>query len=100
MKKLIVVLMLYCSTSPVWATDAKLENIQVDTNVSAVERGVDTLMNGCHSCPSLKYSKYRDRETFCIHKKKIEAWRGDQPLESPLASLMSDDAAMQSFGKI
>ena len=100
MKKLIVVLMLYCSTSPVWATDAKLENIQVDTSVSAVERGVDTLMNGCHSCHSLKYIKYRDLDTFGIDKKKIEAWRGDQPLDAPLASLMSDDAAMQSFGKI
>jgi cytochrome c1 len=100
MKKLIVVLMLYCSTSPVWATDAKLENIQVETSVQAVERGVDDLMNNCHSCHSLKYIKYRDLATFGIDKKKIDEWRGDQPIDAPLAGLMSDEAAMQSFGLV
>lgn len=100
MNKFIVILMLCCSTSPVRATEAKLENIQLDISVPAVERGVDGLMNYCHSCHSLKYIKYRDLATFGIDKKKIEDWRGDQPLDAPLASLMSDDAAMQSFGKI
>jgi ubiquinol-cytochrome c reductase cytochrome c1 subunit len=100
MKKPIVVLMLCCFTSTVWASDAKLENIQVDTSVPAVERGADTLMNYCHSCHSLKYIKYRDLAAFGIDKKKIEDWRGGQPLDAPLAGLMPDDAAMQSFGKI
>jgi hypothetical protein len=44
MKKFIVVLLLCSSTTPAGATEAKLENIRVDTSVTAVERGADTLM--------------------------------------------------------
>ncbi len=98
MIKPLVVLMM--TTSLAWASEAALENIQVETSVAAVERGADNLMNDCHSCHSLKYIKYRDLVTFGIDKKKIEAWRGDQALDAPLASLMTDDAAMQSFGKV
>lgn len=99
MKKLIA-MMLYCLTSPVWATDAKLENVRVDTSVPVVERGADTLMNDCHGCHSLKYARYRDLVMFGMDKKKVDAWRGDQPLDAAMASPMPDDAAMQSFGKI
>jgi ubiquinol-cytochrome c reductase cytochrome c1 subunit len=100
MKKFIVLWMLCCSVSPVWAAEAKLENIQVDTSLAAIERGVDDLMNNCHSCHTLKYIKYRDLARFGIDKKKIDEWRGDQPLDAPLASLMSDEAAMQSFNLV
>lgn len=96
--KVPVFILMLCSASPIWATDARLENIRVDTGVPAVERGADALMNYCHSCHSVKYIRYRDLATFGIDKKKIEAWRGDQPLDTPLASLMSDEAAVQSFG--
>lgn len=99
MKNLIFILML-CSISPVWATEAKLENIQVDTSVQAIERGVDDLMNNCHSCHTLKYIRFRDLAKIGIDKKKIDEWRGDQPLDAPLVSLMSDEAAMQSFGLV
>lgn len=100
MKKFIVVLLLCSSTTPAGATQANLENIRVDTTVTAVERGADTLMDSCHSCHSLKYIKYRDLVAFGMDKKKIDAWRGDQPLDAPLTSLMPDDAAMQSFGLV
>ena len=70
----------------------------MDTSLPAIERGVDDLMNNCHSCHTLKYITYRDLAKFGIDKKKIDEWRGDQPLDAPLASLMSDEAAMQSFG--
>jgi ubiquinol-cytochrome c reductase cytochrome c1 subunit len=100
MKKFIVVLLLCSSTAPADASQAKLENIRVDTTVTAVERGADTLMDSCHSCHSLKYIKYRDLVAFGMDKKKIDAWRGDQPLDAPLTSLMPDDAAMQSFGLV
>jgi cytochrome c1 len=72
----------------------------VDTDVAAVERGADTLMNACHSCHSLKYIKYRDLVAFGMDKKKVDEWRGDQALDAPLTSQMPDDAAMQSFGKV
>lgn len=100
MKKFIVVLALFSSTAPAFATETKLEPVQVDASVTAVERGAETLMNSCHSCHSLKYIKYRDLVAFGMDKKKVEAWRGDQPLDAPLASLMPDAAAMQSFGLI
>jgi len=100
MKKLVVMLVFYSFALPAWAAEAKLENIQVETSVPAVERGVETLMNACHGCHGVKYIKYRDLATFGIDKKKIDAWRGDQPLDASLTSLMPDDAAMQSFGTI
>ena len=100
MNKFIVLWMLCCSVSPVWAAEAKLEKIQVDTSLAAIERGVDDLMNNCHSCHTLKYIKFRDLARFGIDKKKIDEWRGDQPLDAPLVSLMSDEAAMQSFGLV
>lgn len=100
MKKFVVMLVFYSFALPAWATEAKLENIQVETSVPAVERGAETLMNACHGCHGVKYIRYRDLATFGIDKKKIDAWRGDQPLDAPLTGLMPDDAAMQSFGTI
>jgi len=100
MKKFIVLLMLCCTPSALWAEEAKLETVQVETSVAAIERGAETLMINCHSCHSLKYIKYRDLANFGMDKKKIEDWRGDQPLDAPLSSQMSEDAAVQSFGVV
>lgn len=100
MKKLIVILVFCASALPARATEEKLENIQVDTSVPAVERGVETLMDACHGCHGLKYIRYRDLAIFGVDKKKIDTWRGDQPLDAALTSLMPDDAAMQSFGTV
>jgi ubiquinol-cytochrome c reductase cytochrome c1 subunit len=100
MKKLIAILTLYCSASAVWATEVKLENIQVDASEPAVERGADTLMNACHNCHSLKYVKYRDLVTFGMDKKKVDVWRGDQPLDAAMSSQLPEDTAMQMYGKV
>jgi ubiquinol-cytochrome c reductase cytochrome c1 subunit len=100
MKKLIVILMLCCPTLPAWTMEVELEKFHVDTSVLAVERGVDSFINACHGCHSLKYVHYRDLASFGIDKNKIVAWRGDSTLDAAMTSLMSDDAAMQSFGKI
>jgi len=100
MNKLIAVLALCSIVFPASATEDKPEKFQVDTSVLAVERGVDTFMNACHACHSLKYVHYRDLASFGIDKNKIAAWRGDSTLDSAMTSLISDDAAIQSFGKI
>jgi len=100
MNKLVVMLMLYISALPAWATPVKLENIRAETSVPAVERGAEAFMNTCHGCHGLKYVRYRNLASFGIDKSKIDAWRGDQPLEASLTSLLPDDAAMQSFGLI
>lgn len=100
MKKLIVILMLYCPTIQAWAMEVELEKIHVDTSVLAVERGVDTFMSACHSCHSLKYVHYRDLAGFGIDKNKIVAWRGDSTLDAAMTSQLPDDTALQMFGKV
>ena len=101
MNRLIATLALCCIiVSPASASETKLENFQVDTSVVAVERGVDTFMNACHGCHSLKYVHYRDLASFGIDKDRIAAWRGDSTLDSAMTSLLSDEAALQSFGKV
>lgn len=100
MKHLFIILLLCGYTLSASATEARLEPVKVETGVPAVERGMDALMNDCRSCHSLKYVKYRDLANFGMDKDKIAAWRGDQPLDAALTGLMTDDAAMQSFGKI
>ncbi|MFZ5523175.1 MAG: cytochrome c1 [Pseudomonadota bacterium] len=101
MNKFVASLALCCTIMfPASAAEIKPENFQVDTSVVAVERGVDTFMSACHGCHSLKYVHYRDLASFGIDKDRITAWRGDSTLDSAMASLLSDEAAIQSFGKV
>ena len=101
MNKFIALLLLGIAiASPASASETKLENVQVDTSVIAVERGVDTFMSACHTCHSLKYVHYRDLASFGIDKDRITAWRGDSTLDSAMTSLLTDEAAMASFGKV
>jgi cytochrome c1 len=100
MKKLIVISILCCCSLPVGAEEFALEKIQVETSMSAVERGAEALMNTCHSCHSLKYITYRDLDKFGMDRKKVEDWRGDQPLDAAMTSQLSDETAIQSYGKI
>ncbi|MEO8332359.1 MAG: cytochrome c1 [Gallionella sp.] len=100
MNKFIATLALCCTVFPASAAEEKLEKFQVDTSEIAVERGVDTFMNACHGCHSLKYVHYRDLVSFGIDKGRIAAWRGDSTLDSAMLSLISDEAALQTFGKV
>ena len=100
MRDLIVFLMLCFSVPQVRAAEAMLENAQVDTSLPTVERGVEDLMNTCHTCHSLKYIHFRDLANFGIDRKKIDEWRGDQTMDAPLTGMMSDESAMQSFGLV
>lgn len=99
MKKLITILASCCIATSAWASEAKLETVSVGLDVPTVERGVNEMMNSCHSCHSMKYIKYRDLVTFGIDKQKVDAWRGDQPLDAPLLAQMSDSDAMAAYGK-
>jgi ubiquinol-cytochrome c reductase cytochrome c1 subunit len=100
MNRIIILWILCGAFSTAWAAEAMLENAQVDASLPTVERGVEDLMNTCHNCHSLKYIRFRDLAKFGIDSKKIDEWRGEQTLDAPLASLMSDEAAMQSFGLV
>ena len=92
MNMLVVILLFFGSAFSAMATEAEIENIQVETSILAVERGAETLINACHGCHSLKYVRYRDLAAFGINTKKIDEWRGKQPLDASLTSLMTDDA--------
>lgn len=86
-------------TTPSWASEAKLETVKVAGDVQTVARGVDALMNDCHSCHSLKYIKYMDLVNFGIDKAKVDAWRGDQPIDTAMLAQMSENDAVQAYGK-
>lgn len=82
-----------------WAADVSLEKVRIQTDVPAVERGADALMSACHSCHGMKYIRYRDLLRLGMDTQKVEAWRGDQPLDAPLLAQMSESDAVQAFGK-
>lgn len=99
MKKLMTLLASCCLASSALASEAKLETVRVGTDVQTVERGVDAVMNACRSCHSMKYIKYRDLVSFGIDNQKVDAWRGDQPLDAALLAQMSESDALQAYGK-
>jgi ubiquinol-cytochrome c reductase cytochrome c1 subunit len=96
----IFILLWCCASLSAEAAEVALEKVQTETGVAALERGAEALITDCHSCHTLKYIRYRDLVTLGIAKEKVEAWRGDAPLDSALTSQMPDDAALQSFGKV
>lgn len=99
MKKLITLLAACCVATSAMASEAKLENIKVGTDVTTIERGVDAMMTDCHSCHSMKYIKYRDLISLGLSKQKVDEWRGDVPLDGTLMAQMSAEDAMQTYGK-
>lgn len=98
MNALVKVLLLCCFSIGAWASEVPLEKVNVATDAVTIARGAEDLMNNCHSCHTLKYIRYRDLVIFGIDKQKVDAWRGDQPMESPLLGQLSDADAMQAFG--
>ena len=100
MRALFAISLLCISVTPAWSAEAMLEDAQVDTSLPTIERGVEDLMNTCHSCHNLKYIHFRDLAKLGIDKKKIDEWRGEQTLDASLMGLMSDEVAMQSFGLV
>ncbi len=99
MKPFFKIGLLCCFSLNAWADETKLEKVTVETSVPALERGAENMMNSCRSCHSMKYIKYRDLLSLGINKQKVDEWRGDQPADAPLLAQMSEDDAMQSFGK-
>ncbi len=100
MNKFMMVLASCClAASALASSEVKLDTVQVGVDVPTMGRGVEALMNDCHSCHSMKYIKYRDLVTLGVDKKKVDEWRGDQPLDAALMAQMAEGDAMQSFGK-
>lgn len=101
MSKLLKIVLLGClSVNVAWANEAKLEKIDVARDKPTIARGAEDLMNNCHTCHTLKYIKYRDLLTLGIDKKKVDEWRGDAGLDTPMMAQMSEADAMASFNKV
>lgn len=97
--KSLLPLMLLGITLSASASEVPLQTVHPQSDVPALGRGAEGLMNNCHSCHSLKYIKYRDLSKLGISKQKVDEWRGDQPLDAPLLAQMSEADAILSFGK-
>ncbi|MEW6313204.1 MAG: cytochrome c1 [Pseudomonadota bacterium] len=91
-------LLLSVVTIPAWATEIRLEKIRVSADLSALERGAETVVTMCLGCHGLKYMKYRDLGKLGIAQDKVDALRAGQALDAPLLSQMPADVALQSFG--
>jgi cytochrome c1 len=99
MKRSFLILAAGCLALPALASEAKLGAVEVSGDIPTLERGMDAMMSACHSCHSLKYLRYRDLLTAGMDPQKVTTWRGDQPLDTPLLAQMSENDAVQSFGK-
>ncbi len=80
-------------------TDTALNKVKVGTDLSTLERGAEIVMTVCVGCHSLKYIRFRDLTELGIAKDKVDAWRGSNPMGTSIASQMTTDAALASFGK-
>jgi len=96
--KLITILASCFIATSVMASEAKLETVKVGTDWPTVEHGLDTYMANCNSCHSLKYIKYRNLVAAGMDKAKVDALRGDKPMNAAIMSQMSAEDAAQAFG--
>lgn len=93
-------IVLLCTLSvSTWASEVELEKVEVEKDLPSIERGAELLIQNCHSCHSLKYIRYADLNALGIDKKKVDEWRADQPLEAGMMAQMSENDAIQGFGK-
>ena len=77
-----------------------LQKVELGTDLATLDRGADTVMNVCNSCHSLKYVRFRHLAILGIAKDKLDLWRGGQSMGETIASPMSAETALESFGKV
>lgn len=98
--KRLAALALCLFTQAAWAeAEMPLNKANVSTDLSALERGAETVMTVCTNCHSLKYVHFRELAKLGIAKDKVDGWRGNNPMGAALTSQMSATDAEASFGK-
>ena len=100
MSTLLKIMLLGCLSMSAFAEEAKLENIQVATDKPALARGAEDWMNNCHTCHTMKYVKYSDLLSLGIDKAKVDGWRGEASVDTPLIAQMSNADAMATFARV
>lgn len=99
MKKLIPLLLSFTALS-VQASEGKLAEIEVATDLPTLARGAETVATVCNGCHGLKYIKYRDLIKLGITKDKVDAWRNGQSLDTVLQPQMTEEIARASFNTV
>ena len=89
--------LLACVALSAHASEAKLEQVELASDLPTLERGAETVATVCSGCHGLKYIKFRDLLNLGINKDKVEAWRNGQPLDNTLQAQMTEDAARAAF---
>lgn len=89
--------LLACAALAAHASEATLEAVALPNDQPAMARGAETTVTVCMGCHGVKYIKYRDLLNFGIAKEKVDAWRGDKPLDTPLQAPMSENDARAAF---
>lgn len=92
--------MLFWLVGGAYAAGMALNKVEVSVDLPALERGADTVIDTCTVCHSLKYIRFRDLAGLGFAKDKVQAWRGDSPMGSVIASKMTVDSALLAFGAV
>ncbi len=100
MSKLLKIMLLGCLSMSAFAEEAKLEKIQVPTDKPSIAKGAEDWINNCLTCHTMKYVKYRDLLSLGIDKAKVDGWRGEASLDTPLTAQMPEAVAMATFAKL
>ncbi len=98
--KLLSACMLFWLVGGAYAAGMALNKVEVSVDLPALERGADTVIDTCTVCHSLKYIRFRDLAGLGFAKDKVQAWRGDSPMGSAIASKMTVDSALLAFGAV
>ena len=98
--KLLSACMLFWLVGGAYAAGMALNKVEVSVDLPALERGADTVIDTCTVCHSLKYIRFRDLAGLGFAKEKVQAWRGDSPMGSAIASKMTVDSALLAFGAV
>ncbi len=98
--KLLSACMLFWLVGGAYAAGMALNKVEVSVDLPALERGADTVIDTCTVCHSLKYIRFRDLAGLGFAKDKVQAWRGDSPMGSVIASKMTVDSALLAFGAV
>lgn len=100
MKKLAAFAASFCLVASAMASEtAKLDHVELGTDLPTVERGMEAMMAECNACHGMKYIKYRNLIALGVSKQKIDEMRGDQSLDDSVKPQMSPADAEASFGK-
>jgi len=100
MKKHILLPMLLglFSSLAVASSGVVLDREKIPTDRASVLRGAEQTVTVCGACHGLKYVQYRNLVELGVAKETVDAWRGENALNTAIKSQMPEDAAISVYG--